>query len=100
MQTVFFAVIETRNFTFEAIGQTKAQAIDGLRNAWNAHAQQGSEMGRDVPRFGSDSEGPEGFDVEVTERIVGQGYRDGNALGNRAQQEDEKPLARPGRSPR
>lgn len=37
---MILATVETRNFTFQALGETKGQAADLLLKAWKAHVRQ------------------------------------------------------------
>jgi hypothetical protein len=83
MTTIFVATMETSNFSFQGYGTTYDEAVQALRAAWNKHAQQYQD--REVAMFDEpvDEGGslvPEYFGMAVYERVLGQGYRDHEAL--------------------
>jgi hypothetical protein len=84
MTTIFVATMETRHFSFEGYGATYEEAVQALRTAWNKHAEQYKDRGVarfDEPVESSSSTVPEYFGMTVQERVLGQGYRDGETLG-------------------
>lgn len=74
MERRFWKVwIDTRNFAFEAYAETLDEAFLALRRTWEAHRKQ----------TGADMTWTEDIypNVSFVQFDLGQGYRDGEALG-------------------
>lgn len=67
MQTVFHASLESRNFSFAAIGLTKAKAIEALVKGLNKHTE---VLNLDPDWYSIDG------DIGVTEMKIDAAYRD------------------------
>lgn len=67
---IYFANMETQNFTFSALGETRAEAVSALKLALKIHGEQHA-----LPRSWSKD-----FDFEVFEGLTGVGYRDGSKV--------------------
>lgn len=77
--TVYIAECATEHFTFRAVGYLEEHAREALVAAFDAHHEQyrkrpGSTMRKSWWKDG-------GYDIVVTEMRMGQGYRDGEPIG-------------------
>lgn len=71
---LFYLRLETRNFTFDAIGRTRDEAICAMREGWEKHrAETGATLTWNDVRD----------DVSDRELLLGECYRDGELLGRR-----------------
>jgi hypothetical protein len=67
MKKIFIATLESRSFSFKAIGKTRQQAIDALIKGLDTHTRQ-YNLAPDW--FSADS------DIGCTDLIIDQAYRD------------------------
>lgn len=67
MKTLFLATLESRSFSFKAIGETWQQAIDALTQGLENHTRQ---FNLDPEWYSIDS------DIGCTELELNQAYRD------------------------
>ena len=72
MDMIFFASLETRNFSFEAFDIDEERARYNLIEALEAH---GKQYDLDVEWFVEWADS-----IEVHERRIGKGYRDGSEI--------------------
>lgn len=80
MNTIWFASLETRNFSFDAHGNTRDNAIEALRLAWNEHLRQAENSGVGIATF-EEIAGEDLENIHVDERTLNQGYRDKEPCG-------------------
>lgn len=74
--TLVLATLDTRQFSFSAIGRTEAEAIAGIECAWTVHRQQaGPDRALHMPLPHWPDLAVE-FEARLLPMIVGQGYRD------------------------
>ncbi len=70
---VYVATMETRNFTFTAVGEDEAQARAGIEEAWRVHCEQHAR---------ADKNYIDDCDITVLAMHVGSAYRDGEAIAH------------------
>jgi hypothetical protein len=76
LTSVVLATLETRSFSFSAVGLTEDDAKAAIEQAWNVHRQQaGSDRACDMPAANWDDL-EEAFEARLIPMKVGQGYRD------------------------
>jgi hypothetical protein len=86
MPQVVIASMETRHFSFNAAGATEEDAKAAIVTAWAAHRSQYEqdfivEVGMPAADFEAlDAE----FEVTLQTMVLGQGYRDGEAIVNKS----------------
>lgn len=68
---IYRAELQTRNFNFSAYGETKTEAMQGIKKAMAIHSKQ-----YNVPGFAKDF----AEDIEVTHFVCGAPYRDDQEL--------------------
>jgi hypothetical protein len=71
MKTIYLATAESRNFSFEAIGETYNEAIKALHKGLKIHAKQYGL----APKWFE-----EWADIQVNPLTIGEVYRDGSQL--------------------
>ena len=72
---IFKADLETRSFSFEAYGTTEVEALYIMRQVWQKHRNQ---LGATDKWYDVESS------VNVSEIVVGAGYRDGTIIHRKA----------------
>lgn len=77
-RTVHLATLDTRHFSFKAVGDDREEARQAIYRAWQAHYEQTPDRHPDMPRTLEELEAK--FDINYERLRLGQGYRDGEAL--------------------
>ena len=75
--TIVLLTMETRNFTFDAAGATREEALWGLLAAWSVHRAQYSHKLQPLAR---EDVLERAFGINERTLRLGAGYRDNEAL--------------------